>query len=169
MVTAEEGSWAVKVQNDIAPRALLCVGDWYVMARNIKSHLSRSISRPCRHEPHVHFFSQKPGRFKGLVREVFGSNQLRDHGIMGPTSRHRHSVSNSPARVGTRGRVLLHIGFEGRARGFARSSKRRHKLTAIPPGRRRIAIAFSPTRGALHRIDRGLSKVPNVRARRATA
>jgi predicted enzyme related to lactoylglutathione lyase len=119
MVTAEEAPAAVKVQNDIG---LTSGGDVsgiaYVMGPDdIKVELveiTKQTMPIVSH--HVHFFSQKPEEVQAWYVKVFGSKPraAATNGIIGSDLPGIGlSVSNSPAPVvGTRGRVIDHIGFE---------------------------------------------------------
>jgi predicted enzyme related to lactoylglutathione lyase len=119
MVTAEEAPAAVKVQNDIGITSGGDVsGIAYVMGPDdikvelveIKKQTMPIVSH------HVHFFSQKPEEVQAWYVKVFGSKPraAATNGIIGSDLPGIGlSVSNSPAPVvGTRGRVIDHIGFE---------------------------------------------------------
>jgi catechol 2,3-dioxygenase-like lactoylglutathione lyase family enzyme len=119
MVTATEAPAAVKVQDDIG---LTSGGDvsgiaYVIGPDDIKVEI---VERKMQTMPivshHVHFFSQKPEEVQAWYVKTFGSKAraAATNGIIGSDLPGIGlSVSNSPAPVvGTRGRVIDHIGFE---------------------------------------------------------
>jgi catechol 2,3-dioxygenase-like lactoylglutathione lyase family enzyme len=119
MVTATEAPAAVKVQDDIG---LTSGGDvsgiaYVIGPDDIKVEI---VERKMQTMPivshHVHFFSQKPEEVQAWYVKTFGSKPraAATNGIIGSDLPGIGlSVSNSPTPVvGTRGRVIDHIGFE---------------------------------------------------------
>ena len=119
MVTATEAPAAVKVQDDIGLTSggdvsgiayVIGPDDIKVEIVEIKKQTMPIVSH------HVHFFSQKPEEVQAWYMKIFGSKPraAATNGIMGSDLPGIGlSVSNSPAPVvGTRGRVIDHIGFE---------------------------------------------------------
>ncbi|HLG58891.1 MAG TPA: VOC family protein [Vicinamibacterales bacterium] len=119
MVTAQEAPAAVKVQNDIGAVSGGDVsGIAYVMGPDdIKVELVEIAKQTMPiMSHHVHFFSQKPEEVQAWYVKVFGSKPraAATNGIIGSDLPGIGlSVSSSPEPVvGTRGRVIDHIGFE---------------------------------------------------------
>jgi len=119
MVTAEEAPAAIKVQNDIGMTSGGDVsGIAYVMGPdNVKVELVEIKKQDVPiMSHHVHFFSQKPEEVQAWYVKVFGSKPraTATNGIIGSDLPGIGlSVSTSPEPVvGTRGRVIDHIGFE---------------------------------------------------------
>ena len=121
MVTATEAPATVKVQDDIGLTSggdvsgiayVLGPDDMKVELVEIKKQTTPIVSH------HVHFFSQKPEEVQAWYVKVFGSKPraAATNGIIGSDLPGIGlSVSNSPTPVvGTRGRVMDHIGFEVR-------------------------------------------------------
>ena len=119
MVTAAEAPPTVKVQDDIGLTSggdvsgiayVIGPDDIKVEIVEIKKQTMPIVSH------HVHFFSQKPDEVQAWYVKIFGSKPraAATNGIMGSDLPGIGlSVSNSPAPVvGTRGRVIDHIGFE---------------------------------------------------------
>ena len=119
MVTAEEAPATVKVENDIGAVSGGDVsGIAYVLGPdNVKVELveMKKQTMPIMSH-HVHFFSQKPADVQAWYVKVFGAKAraAATNGIIGSDLPGIGlSVSNSPEPVvGTRGRVIDHIGFE---------------------------------------------------------
>src|SRR5262245_15031853 len=119
MVTAAEAPATVKVQDDIGLTSggdvsgiayVLGPDDIKVELVEIKKQTMPIVSH------HVHFFSQKPEEVQAWYVKIFGSKPraAATNGIIGSDLPGIGlSVSNSPTPVvGTRGRVIDHIGFE---------------------------------------------------------
>jgi catechol 2,3-dioxygenase-like lactoylglutathione lyase family enzyme len=121
MVTAQEAPATVKVVDDIGVTSggdvsgiayVLGPDDIKVELVEIKKQTAPIVSH------HVHFFSQKPEEVQAWYVKTFGSKPraAATNGIIGSDLPGIGlSVSNSPQPVvGTRGRVIDHIGFEVR-------------------------------------------------------
>ncbi len=119
MVTAAEAPPTVKVQDDIGLTSggdvsgiayVIGPDDIKVEILEIKKQTMPIVSH------HVHFFSQKPEEVQAWYVKIFGSKPraAATNGIIGSDLPGIGlSVSNSPTPVvGTRGRVIDHIGFE---------------------------------------------------------
>jgi catechol 2,3-dioxygenase-like lactoylglutathione lyase family enzyme len=119
MVTAAEAPAGVKVQDDIGLTSggnvsgiayVIGPDDVKVELVEIKKQDAPIVSH------HVHFFSQRPEEVQAWYVKMFGSKPraAATNGIIGSDLPGIGlSVSNSPTPVvGTRGRVIDHIGFE---------------------------------------------------------
>ena len=119
MVTAAEAPPTVKVQDDIGLTSggdvsgiayVIGPDDIKVEILEIKKQTMPIVSH------HVHFFSQKPEEVQAWYVKIFGSKPraAATNGIIGsdlPGIGLSVSPSSTPV-VGTRGRVIDHIGFE---------------------------------------------------------
>ena len=117
---------------------------------------------------HVHFFSQKPEEVQAWYMKVFGSKPraAATNGIIGSDLPGIGlSVSNSPTPVvGTRGRVMDHIGFE--VKGLeefvkkleAQGIKLDRPYTPVPALGISIAFITDPW-GTYIELTEGLNKV----------
>jgi len=119
MVTASEAPPTVKVQDDIGLTSggdvsgiayVIGPDDIKVELVEIKKQTMPIVSH------HVHFFSQKPEEVQAWYVKIFGSKPraAATNGIIGsdlPGIGLSISPSQTPV-VGTRGRVIDHIGFE---------------------------------------------------------
>ena len=172
MVTATEAPATVKVQDDIGLTGggdvsgiayVLGPDDMKVELVEIKKQTTPIVSH------HVHFFSQKPEEVQAWYVKVFGSKPraAATNGIIGSDLPGIGlSVSNSPTPVvGTRGRVMDHIGFE--VRGLeefvkkleAQGIKLDRPYTPVPALGISIAFITDPW-GTYIELTEGLNKVP---------
>jgi catechol 2,3-dioxygenase-like lactoylglutathione lyase family enzyme len=172
MVTTTEAPATVKVQDDIGLTSggdvsgiayVLGPDDMKVELVEIKKQTTPIVSH------HVHFFSQKPEEVQAWYVRVFGSKPraAATNGIIGSDLPGIGlSVSNSPTPVvGTRGRVMDHIGFE--VRGLeefvkkleAQGIKLDRPYTPVPALGISIAFITDPW-GTYIELTEGLSKVP---------
>jgi catechol 2,3-dioxygenase-like lactoylglutathione lyase family enzyme len=172
MVTATEAPATVKVQDDIGLTSggdvsgiayVLGPDDMKVELVEIKKQTTPIVSH------HVHFFSQKPEEVQAWYVKVFGSKPraAATNGIIGSDLPGIGlSVSNSPTPVvGTRGRVMDHIGFE--VRGLeefvkkleAQGIKLDRPYTPVPALGISIAFITDPW-GTYIELTEGLNKVP---------
>lgn len=171
MVTATEAPATVKVQDDIGLTSggdvsgiayVLGPDDMKVELVEIKKQTTPIVSH------HVHFFSQKPEEVQAWYVKVFGSKPraAATNGIIGSDLPGIGlSVSNSPTPVvGTRGRVMDHIGFE--VRGLeefvkkleAQGIKLDRPYTPVPALGISIAFITDPW-GTYIELTEGLDKV----------
>jgi catechol 2,3-dioxygenase-like lactoylglutathione lyase family enzyme len=172
MVTASEAPPTVKVQDDIGLTSggdvsgiayVIGPDDVKVEIVEIKKQTMPIVSH------HVHFFSQKPDEVNAWYVKIFGSKAraAATNGIIGSDLPGIGlSVSNSATPlVGTRGRVIDHIGFE--VKGLEAFVK---KLEAqgikldrpyTPVAALGISIAFiTDPWGTYIELTEGLEKVP---------
>ena len=172
MVTAAEAPATVKVQDDIGLTSggdvsgiayVIGPDDIKVELVEIKKQTMPIVSH------HVHFFSQKPEEVQAWYVKIFGSKAraAATNGIIGSDLPGIGlSVSNSPTPVvGTRGRVIDHIGFE--VKGLeefvktlgAQGIKLDRPYTPVPALGISIAFITDPW-GTYIELTEGLSKVP---------
>jgi catechol 2,3-dioxygenase-like lactoylglutathione lyase family enzyme len=171
MVTASEAPATVKVQDDIGLTSggdvsgiayVIGPDDIKVEIVEIKKQTMPIVSH------HVHFFSQKPEEVQAWYVKVFGSKPraAATNGIIGSDLPGVGlSVSSSaPPVVGTRGRVIDHIGFEVKGlEAFvkkleAQGIKLDRPYTPVPA--LGIAIAFiTDPWGTYIELTEGLDKV----------
>jgi predicted enzyme related to lactoylglutathione lyase len=171
MVTAAEAPATVKVQDDIG---LTSGGDvsgiaYVIGPDDIKVELVeiKKQTMPIMSH-HVHFFSQKPEEVQAWYVKIFGSKAraAATNGIIGSDLPGIGlSVSNSPTPVvGTRGRVIDHIGFE--VKGLeefvkkleAQGIKLDRPYTPVPALGISIAFITDPW-GTYIELTEGLNKV----------
>jgi catechol 2,3-dioxygenase-like lactoylglutathione lyase family enzyme len=171
MVTAAEAPATVKVQDDIGLTSggdvsgiayVIGPDDIKVEIVEIKKQTMPIVSH------HVHFFSQKPDEVQAWYVKIFGSKPraAATNGITGSDLPGIGlSVSNSPTPVvGTRGRVIDHIGFE--VKGLeefvkkleAQGIKLDRPYTPVPALGISIAFITDPW-GTYIELTDGLSKV----------
>ena len=171
MVTASEAPPTVKVQDDIGLTSggdvsgiayVIGPDDIKVELVEIKKQTMPIVSH------HVHFFSQKPEEVQAWYVKIFGSKPraAATNGIIGsdlPGIGLSISPSQTPV-VGTRGRVIDHIGFEVKGlEAFvkkleAQGIKLDRPYTSVPALGISIAFITDPW-GTYIELTEGLDKV----------